>query len=188
ISSHELTQLNKRFGAGLSEIGAWLGATDLDGVRLTQGSAVSTSKTTAAVPRDSAVSITGPVHEGSPDSLSPAFAGDVRFDITIKRSTDSQTISSNLDDMGARPRTLTAVLGHINGKLEAAGVETRIGRELIKPEPRTVTAGGKTITLSPGPDQFALAVRGTSLEKISFSAPETADAVYVVQAAGTAGG
>lgn len=188
VSSHEMTQLSKRFSSGLGEIGSWLRTTGLDGVRLAQGSAAATSKTTAAVPRDSAVSITGPVHEGSPDSLSPAFAGDVRFDITVKRSLDSQTVSIDLDEMGSTPRTLTAVLSHINGKLEAAGVETRIGRELIKPEPRTMTVGGKTITLAPGLDQFALAVRGSSIEKISFSAPDRADAVYVVQAAGTTGG
>jgi len=188
VSSSEMSQLSKRFSSGLSEIGSWLSTAGLDGVRLAQGSAASTSKTTAAVPRDSAVSITGPVHEGSPDSLSPAFAGDVRFDITIKRSIDSQTVSINLDDMGATPRTLTAVLNHINGKLEAAGVETRIGRELIKAEPRTMTVGGKTVTLPPGPDQFALAIRGSSIEKVSFSAPDRADAVYVVQATGTTGG
>ncbi|MGV8953262.1 MAG: hypothetical protein ACOH2M_19350 [Cypionkella sp.] len=188
VGALELNQLDKRFGAGLSEIGSWLTSSDFDAIRLAQGTAGATSKTTAAVPRDSAISITGPIHEGSPDALSPAFAGDVKFDITVKRSIDSQTVSIDLDEMGTTPRTLSAVLSHINGKLEAAGVETRIGRELVPPKPRTMTVNGKPVTLPAGPDQFALAVRGSTIETISFSAPERADAVYVVQASGTTGG
>lgn len=188
VGALELSQLDKRFGAGLSEIGSWLTSSDFDAIRLAQGTAAATSKTTATVPRDSAVSITGPIHEGSPDALSPAFAGDVKFDITVKRSIDSQTVSIDLDEMGATPRTLSAVLSHINGKLEAAGVETRIGRELVPAKPRTMTVNGKPVTLPAGPDQYALAVRGSTIETISFSAPERADAVYVVQASGTTGG
>ncbi|MGV9008487.1 transcriptional regulator [Brevundimonas sp.] len=188
VGALELSQLDKRFGAGLSEIGSWLTSSDFDAIRLAQGTAAATSKTSAAVPRDSAISITGPIHEGSPDALSPAFEGDVKFDITVKRSIDSQTVSIDLNEMGATPRTLSAVLTHINGRLEAAGVETRIGRELVPAKPRTMTVNGKPVTLPAGPDQYALAVRGSTIETISFSAPERADAVYVVQASGTTGG
>jgi hypothetical protein len=188
VSSLELSQLDKRFASGLSEIGSWLTSADFDGIRLAQGTAGATSKTTAAVSRDSAVSITGPVHEGPPDALSPAFAGEVQFDITIKRSIDSQTVSIDLAEMGTTPRTLSAVLTHINGKLEAAGVETRIGRELIPVAPKTMTVNGRPVTLPAGPDQYALAVRGSTIETVSFSAAERADAVYVVQASGAAGG
>ncbi len=188
VSTLEMSQLDKRYQAGLSEIGSWLTSSDFDAIRLTQGTAGATSKTTAAVARDSAVSVTGPIHEGSPDALSPAFAGDVKFGITVKRSIDSQTVSIDLNDMGATPRTLSAVLSHINGKLEAAGVETRIGRELVPVAPKTITVGGKPVTLPAGPDQYALTVRGSTVETINFSAPERADAVYVVQASGTTGG
>lgn len=189
VSQLELTQLNKRFAAGLAEVSQWLPTADLDAIRLVQGTSSSTSKSTAAVARDSAISITGPIHEGDPDNLSPAFAGEVKFNITIKKSDNTtHSIAIDLDEMGTTSRTLTNVLDHINGKLEAAGVETRIGRELVKPEPKVVTAGGKTITLPAGPDQFALAVRGTTTEKVSFTPADTADAVYVVQGAGTTGG
>ncbi|WP_296168938.1 transcriptional regulator [uncultured Brevundimonas sp.] len=188
VSTLEMSQLDKRFGAGLSEIGSWLASTDFDAVRLAQGTASATSKTTAAVPRDSAISVTGPVHEGSPDALSPAFAGDVKFEIGIKRSSSDETVSIDLAEMGTTPRTLTAVLNHINGKLQAAGVETRIGRELVPVAPKTLTVNGKAVTLPAGPDQYALVVRGSAGETVSFSAGERADAVYVVQASGTTGG
>ncbi|MDP3802531.1 transcriptional regulator [Brevundimonas sp.] len=188
VSALELSQLNKRFAAGVSEVGSWLSSADFDGVRMVQGTASAISKTSAGVARDSAVSVTAPIHEGSPDTVSPAFAGAVAFDISIRRTTGTTTVSIDLAEMGATPRTLTAVLGHINGKLEAAGVTTRLGREQVKAEPKTITSGGKTITLSPGADKWALVVRGDSTETVGFAATERADAVYVVQGAGTGGG
>ena len=189
VSALELTQLDRRFAAGMAEISKWIPSADLDGIRLVQGTSSTTSKTTAAVARDGAISVTGPIHEGSPDELSPAFAGEVQFKISVKKS-DNTTVEVDIDlnEMGTTSRTLTNVLDHINGKLEDAGLETRIGRELVKQEPKTITSGGKTITLPAGPDQFALAVRGVTTEKVSFEPAEAADAVYVVQKAGTAGG
>ena len=188
VSALELAQLNKRFAAGLGEVGSWLSAADFEGVRIAQGTAASVSKTGAGVPRDSAVSVTAPIHEGSPDTVSPAFAGAVAFDISIRTTAGTTTVAIDLADMGATPRTLNAVLDHINGKLETAGVTTRIGRELVKAEPKTITVNGKPVTLPAGADKWALAVRGDSTETVGFAAAATADAVYVVQGAGTAGG
>jgi hypothetical protein len=193
VGSLELTQLDKRFSAGLAEIGSWLSASEFDAIRMVQGTSKMTSKTTAAVQRDSANSVTGPIHEGSIDTPVAAFQGDTRFSITIKVPvgiTDSQTTAVPVDlaDMGATPRTLDNVLNHINGKLEAAGFQTRVGREQIKAEPRVIQVNGNPVTLPAGPDKWALAIRGTSTETVGFTAPETSDAVYVVQSAGTAGG
>jgi hypothetical protein len=193
VSTLELAQLTKRFTSGLTEIGAWLSGAGFDDIRMVQGTSKMTSKTTAAVPRDSARSLTGPIHEGSVDTPVAAFQGDTRFSITIKVPvgiTDSQTTAVPIDlaDMGATPRTLDNVLIHINGKLEAAGFATRLGREQVKAEPRTVQVNGKPVTLPAGPDKWALAIRGSSTETVGFTAPETSDAVYVVQSSGLAGG
>jgi hypothetical protein len=160
-------------------------------MRLVQGTASALSKTSAAVPRDSANSVTGPLHEGSLDTPVAAFAGDTRFSITVKvpqgLGTTTTTVPIDLADMGSTPRTMDAVLSHINGKLEAGGFQTRIGREQIKSEARTVQVNGKPVTLPAGPDKWALAIRGTSTETIGFAAAERSDAVYVVQGFGTAG-
>ena len=189
VTALEMTQLNKRFAAGMAEVGKWLPGADLDAIRLVQGTSSSTSKTTAAVARDGAISVTGPIHEGSPDALAPAFAGEVQFNITVKKGDNTtKSVAIDLADMGTKPRTLTNVLDHINAKLGDAGLETRLGRELVKPEPKTMTVGGKTVTLPAGPDQFALVVRGVTTEKVSFTPTTAADAVYVVQGSGTAGG
>ncbi|MBX3477822.1 MAG: transcriptional regulator [Brevundimonas sp.] len=188
VSSTELSLLNKRFASGLSEIQSYLSTTAFEGVRMVAGVSTATSKSSAAVARDSARSVTGPIHEGSPDDPVSAFQGDVVFDITLKRLEDEVPVHIDLSDMGATPRSLTNVLSFINGKLEAAGVETRLGREQIKAEPKTVTVGGKTVTLPAGADQWALVIRGDSSETVRFSAPTVSDAAYVVQGYGTAGG
>ena len=190
LSSTELALVQKRFAAGLEEIGAYLPKADFEALRLVQGTSTSLSKTSAAVPRDSANSITGPIHEGALDTPVAAFTGDTRFNITIKvpagQSTTTTSIAIDLSELGSTPRTLDAVTGFINGKLADAGFQTRIGRDQIKAEPKTVTVNGKSVTLPAGPDKWALAIRGTSTETVGFTAPDTSDAVYVVQSAGAA--
>jgi hypothetical protein len=193
VSSLEQTQLNRRFSAGLAEIGSWMSTSEFEGVRMVQGVAKSSTKTTAATPRDSAVSVTGPVHEGTIDTPVAAFQGDVRFNITIKVPVglnDSLTtvVPIDLAGMGAKPRTLDNVLEFINDKLKTGGFATRVGREQIKAEPKTVQVNGKPVTLPAGPDKWALAIRGNSTETVGFTAAETSDAVYVVQSSGVAGG
>lgn len=193
VSSLELTQLNRRFTAGLAEVGSWMSAAEFEDIRMVQGTAKTISKTTAAVPRDSAVSITAPIHEGPISTPVAAFAGDVRFNITIKvpvgvTSYNTTAVPIDLAGMGAKPRTLDNVLEFINTQLETAGFATRIGRDQIKAEPKTMQVNGKPVTLPAGPDRWSLAIRGNSTETVGFTAADTSDAVYVVQSAGTAGG
>lgn len=190
LTANETAQLQKRFAEGLAELSAYATKADLDGVRVVQGTSTSISKTTAAVPRDSAVSITGPVHEGSLDTPVTAFQGDTKFNITIKvpvgLSSRTTAVPIDLSAMGTTPRTMDNVLTYINKQLETAGFQTRIGRQQIKEEPKTVQVNGKPVTLPAGPDKWALAIRGTSTEVVGFNAPATSDAVYVVQTAGNA--
>ncbi|WP_428150020.1 transcriptional regulator [Brevundimonas sp.] len=189
LTATDLALTQKRFASGLAEIGSYVGKAEFDALRLVQGTSSSTSKTTAAVPRDSSNSITGPIHEGSLDTPVKAFEGDTKFSITIKvpvgLSTQTTAVPIDLDEMGATPRTMDNVTGFINGKLEAAGFQTRIGRDQIKATPQTVQVAGKPVTLPAGPDRWALAIRGTSTETVGFTAAQKSDAVYVVQSAGS---
>ena len=188
ISTTEMSLITKRFDQGLKEIGSYVASAPLNDVRLVAGVTESISKTSAGVRRDSAVSITSPIHEGDVDAPVAAFDGAVVFDINVKRLNDTFNVRIDLSEMGGATRTLGSVTAFINDKLEAAGLETRIGRERKAAEPRTIQSGGKTITLPAGPDQWSLAIRGVSTEAVSFSAPDPSDAVYVVQRNGTAGG
>ena len=189
LTATDLALTQKRFASGLAEVGAYLGKTEFDAIRLVQGTTSMTSKTTAAVPRDSSNSLTGPVHEGSLDTPVAAFQGDVRFNITIKApvglATQTTSVPIDLAEMGSTPRTMEAVTSFINGKLEAGGFQTRIGRDQIKSTPQVIQVSGKPVTLPAGPDKWALAIRGTSTETVGFTAAQTSDAVYVVQSAGS---
>lgn len=187
VSSTELSLITKRFDQGLKEISSYVASAPLNDVRLVAGVTESLSKTSAGVRRDSAISITSPIHEGDIATPVTAFDGDVVFDINVKRLNDTHTVRIDLSEMGTAPRTLGSVTAHINDKLQAAGLETRIGRERQAAEVRTLQVGGRTVTLPAGPDLWSLAIRGVSTETVSFSAPDPSDAVYVVQGTGTAG-
>ena len=191
VGQTDLGLVQKRFASGLAEISNYVAKAGFEQIRLVQGTTSVTSKSTAAVPRDSSNSITGPIHEGSLLEPVAAFEGDTRFNITIKTpqgvGTTTTSVPIDLAEMGATPRTMDNVLSFINGKLEAGGFQTRIGREQVKSTPQTVQVGGKPVTLPAGPDKWALAIRGTSTETVGFTATATSDAVYVTQAAGAAG-
>ena len=191
LTSTDLALVQRRFAEGLTEVGAYLKTADFDGIRMVQGTSSVTSKTTAAVPRDSSNSTTGAIHEGSLDTPVAAFQGDTRFNITIKvpvgLSSQTTSIPIDLAEMGSKPRTMDNVTAFINGKLEAGGFQTRIGRDQIKSTPQTVQVAGKPVTLPAGPDKWALAIRGTSTETVGFTAAETSDAVYVTQGVGSSG-
>lgn len=183
LSSSELALVEKRFQSGLAEVSSYLGQAKLDGVRLTAGTVSATSKSTAAVQRDSAISQTAPIHEGNLSDPVSAFAGDVAFNISIRaKATGAVTqVAIDLSEMGTDPRTLPAVVGFINTKLEAAGVETRMGTKRIPAEPRILNVNGKSIELPAGADRWALEVQGVSPEIVGFTAAQTSDAVYVSQ-------
>lgn len=187
IGTSETALIGKRFASGLSEVSGYLQSAAFEDVRMVQGVSTTKAQTTAAVARDSTKLVTRPVHEGSLTSSVAAFEGEVVFGITIGALSGTKTLSIDLAEMGGQVRTLDNVIAHINGKLADAGVATRMGREQVNSGPRTLKIGDKTITLPAQPDQWALAVRGTSLETVSFTAPQTSDAVYVVQAAGVGG-
>lgn len=188
VSTTEAALLAKRFAAGLGEVGDYLSANALEGVRLVQGVTTSVSKSTAGVVRDRPNYVTDAIHEGATTSVAAAFTGDVAFSIGVKRLDGlNATIDIDLDDMGTTPRTLDNVIKHINEKLEAADVETRFGRQKLASEPKTLTVNGKTVTLPAGADRWALVVEGDSAEAVTFSAADTSDAVYVTQSAGKTG-
>jgi len=188
LTALERSQLTKRMDAGLAEISAYLGEAKFDGVRMVQGLSATKAQTGAAVPRDSAKYVTGAVHTGALADEVAAFQGDVQFNITVKKTGGDQVVAINLAEMGSDPRTLQSVVTYINSKLEAAGVETRMGREQLPSEPRVIKSGDKTITLPAGPDKWALNLQGVSYEKVSFTPVTSSDAVYVVQGVGKSGG
>jgi hypothetical protein len=198
----ETEQIKSAFSTGLSQISSYLQTNPFTNLSLVQGS-VSTSQTTRVeTPQGSTTYVGDNIVSGSSATAAPAFAGDVQFSATIQKTktqattvngvlTESSvpdgspvTVNFNLADMGTQTRSLTNVVNYLNSQLAAAGVSTRFATQRTAGATQTISVGGQTVDLSTTPDQFALVVKGSPTENVSFSAPATSDAVYVNQAVG----
>ncbi len=188
VGDGEATRIRQRFATGISEVSAYLQTAGFEDVRLVQGVSSTSAKTSAGVARDATRIVTRPVHDGDLASSVPNLEGSVVFDITIGTVAGDVAVPIDLAGMGAQTRTLDNVITFINGELTDAGVATRIGREKVNGAPRTIQLGSKTITLPAQADQWGLVLQGSSAETVRFTSAQTSDAVYVVQAAGAAGG
>lgn len=183
LTSFEKQRLQQVFAKGYQEVSGYIKTASLDKLRLTGGEVAATAKTTAPVATSKTEYVTAPLHAGSSSEAVAAFAGNVQFTINVKRGGTLHAVNVDLNDLGGETRSLANVINHINGKLEAAGVDTRFASQRLPGEKRTVTVGGKTIDLGVGPDQFALKIKPNG-ETVNFSAASTANAVYVTQGAG----
>ena len=186
LTAIQKQQYASAFTAGLSEVMNYVGSTKFDNLTLAAGE-TSTSQTSTAGVSTAANSdqyVGQPMYIGDPSQPIPAFAGDVQFALTAKTlNGPTTTVNFDLSEMGSTPRTLANVIGYLNGKLAAAGVQTRFADKQTLAPPNTINVGGKTVTLPDAPAQYALVLNTSAIETVSLSAPQTADAVYVTQSA-----
>ncbi len=189
IGKTEAANLQKRFQAGLKEVTEYLAkaGANVDTVRLVNGESATRTQSTTAIPRDNHVYKTGAIHDGALSEAVKAFEGDVQFDITIRTSNGTKIIGIDLSQMGSTTRTMDAVIGHINSKLEAEGVETRFSRQEIKGEERTMKVGDRTVTLPSTGNSYGFTVTGTATETVGFTPRTTSTSVQVFQNAGVSG-
>jgi hypothetical protein len=182
VTGLEKTQISKAFDKGMAELSKYIDTSSFDQLRLAQGEANTSAKSTLTIAKPATTYVTGKALTSSVTEEVPAFQGDVKFDIKINRVNVDHTVSIDLSQMTA-PRTMGNVVNFINDKLAADGVETRLASVRTPGQPRTVTAGGKTITLPATSDSWSLNVKVGTSETVSFDAP-SAGAVYVAQNVG----
>jgi hypothetical protein len=183
--SLQLTQLQAAFDRGMSEISSYVEGSKFDNFRLTPGVATSSATTTAGVATAQDSYTTDPLAVGSADADVPAFQGAAQFDIQVKKASGTLvTVNLDLSEMGAAPRTMNSVAGYINGKLAAAGVGAKFSVARSQSDPETITVNGQSVELAPAQTQLAFQISGLSAETLTFSAPATAPAIFVAQAAG----
>lgn len=187
VTAAEAARLEKSFQAGLKEINSFLSQDDFDSIRVAKSAAGSSAKTTVGAAKADYTYVTEPIHKGLLGEAADAFQGDVRFSLTVTRLTGDTTIDFDLSEMGSTERTMGNVIAHMNGKLQAAGVETRFGLKVVPGEPKTMKVGDRTLTLPSTSDSYAMQVKAISTETIRFTAPDASDAVFVTQAGGKAG-
>jgi len=184
VSPLDLKRLQETFAKGMAEVSSYVGTADFEKLRLSQGAVSINARTNLGISRNKTDYVTAPLFAGASTDVVAAFQGDVKFTIQAKQVNTTKSVDIDLNDMGAAPRTLANVINFVNGKLEAAGVATRLATQRIAAVPKTTQVAGKTVTLSPGADQWALKVKVDSGETVSFLAPKTAGAVYLAQSAG----
>ncbi|MDB5425231.1 MAG: regulatory protein FlaEY [Phenylobacterium sp.] len=183
LSSLDQARISKVFQKGLSEISAYVDSATFEKLRMAQGEVATSAKAKLGVIKAKTEYVTPPL-TNSTSAETAAFVGDVQFSISIKRSGVTTNVPIDLAGMDPQPRTIGNVVNYVNLQLAATGLDTRFAIQRQPGQPRTIQTGGKTITLPPSSDQWALKVKVGTSETVSFSTPTTAPAVYVAQGVG----
>ncbi len=176
-------QLSKAFDSGLTQISSYTNTSTFNKLRLTLGEA-DTADTAKLSIAKSATTYTTPPLTNSATADVPAFDGAAQFNIAVKLNHTTTNIPIDLSNLGAQPRSIANVVTYINSQLSAAGVQTRVATIRIPGQVQTITSGGRTVSLPPTSDQWALQIHVGTSETVGFSAPQTAGAVYVGQTVG----
>jgi hypothetical protein len=180
----DLTRYTKLFNTGMSQVGAYADSLNLDQIRLTRGSTMLTDKATIGVPKAVYSYKTDTLATGTVNDVIPAFEGDAAFSLDVKRQGVTKTINFDLSDMGSTPRSMANVVNYMNNKLAAeGGITTRFAIDRTTAQPRTVTVGGKPVTLPAVGDALALKINSDSAEQLKFQAVSK-PAVYVTTYSG----
>jgi hypothetical protein len=186
IGASELAKLQSTFANGMAQLQSYLSSGPFKGFNISEGTVQASEKSTVVRPQETDTYQTAPIFTGSLTDTVPSFTGDVKFSATVaKASNVTQTVNFDLSEMGSTTRTLPNVINYMNGKLKAAGLTTRFANVRIPAQPQTITSGGKTYTTPAGADSFALQIKGTTSEGLTFNAPTSTPAVYVLQTSGT---
>jgi hypothetical protein len=186
VSTFQLSRLSSALSGGLAQVQQFVSQTSFAKLRLTTGTTATSETSTAATPQQASAYQT-PVLNNTGDSSAvvPAFQGDVQFDVTFQDAGAAPvTVHMNLADMGGAPRTMANVLAYLNGQMQAAGAITTFSSIRTPAQPQVVNVGGKSVTIDPGADSWALQVNTDPIESVSFSAPQTGNAVYLGQIVG----
>lgn len=184
VTDGEVSRLQAALTKGLGEISGYVQNLSLDQMRLTTGAVMTSDKGTVGVPKATYSYTTDRLYSGQIDDEVPKFKGNVSFDVSVKSFGVTSTVTMDLSEMGATPRTMSNVVSYMNGKMKAAGFNTDFSVQRTVGEERTVQVNGKPVKLPATGDDFALRVNGDSVEQLTFTAPTTAPAVYVTTRAG----
>ncbi|HXA38726.1 MAG TPA: hypothetical protein VNW53_06990 [Phenylobacterium sp.] len=183
LSPQDRSQLANAFSTGMAQLSTYVSSTAFAKLRLAEGADSTNVKSTLAVAAPATTYVTPPLTTSQTADV-PAFDGNVQFNIAVTLNKNTTNIPIDLSNLGTAPRSISNVINYINQQLSAAGVQTRFASSRIPGQPQTITAGGTTVTLAPTADQFAMQINLGTSEQVSFSAPQTAGAVYVAQTVG----
>lgn len=182
LPAADKTQATAQFSRGLTELEAFFARQQFADIRLAQGDRVDAAQSTVALPQKSEDYVTGVIHRGGLYTTVSGLAADAQFTITAKSAAGvTRNVAIDLAEMGSVARTFGAVISHINGRLAAAGVSSRLEAADQTPKTTKVVVAGQTIERRyTGSKLYGLRVEVRANETVSFSAPAAAPAFYAV--------
>ncbi len=177
-----LRGLDRRFQDGLSEVLTYIDNLDTADFELTAGAKRKQADGEIAVPRTLSQFTGPPVHFSSINDPMAGLAGTEQFTVSVTKSGVTTAVAMDLSEISG-DLTLDAVVEHMNGKMEAAGMVSRFDRERILRE--TDEVEDDEADPKPPPDSFGLVIKGVSTEALSFSASNATAMVRVAGVSGT---
>jgi hypothetical protein len=183
------SQLQTAFASGLSQLDSFLNGSPFQGFNVTSGKVSQSETSTVGVANGAGHNYTtGIVYTGDASAPAPALEGDVQFNISVANTyspagTAPTQVNIDLSNMGSTPRTMANVVGYINKQLAAAGISSTFSVASLGNATTTSYTTGKAVSTAGAP-QWGFTINGAAGEQISFSAPSTANAVYVAGATG----
>lgn len=188
VSAYDQARYQKAFASGLKQVQSFLGGEPFDGFDLVQGKVATSLKSTVGAKAETDTYTTGTVYTGKINGEVPAFQGNVKFAADVTKGGTLMHVDFDLSDMDPMPRTMGNVVNYMNGKMKDAGISTRFANVRTPGKAQTVTVGKSTLTLSPGPDTFALQVKGNSVEKMTLTPASSAPSIFLAQSSGSSVG
>jgi hypothetical protein len=171
-SSYELPGLTRRFQSGLAEIKTFVTDKAFEDLTLLFGTRTSKADSALRVPRPPTLYTAPAIVTGaSSNAISGLSASDV-FTVSIAKAGGTYDVTMDMSEITG-DLSLDNLLTYMNGKLEAAGVQTRFTRTIYD---------GKTST---DPKKYGLGIQTTATERASLSAAASEPAIYVGGVAGS---
>jgi len=205
MTSGQLSGLNTRFQAGLSQIQDYLSTATFNGLTLLPGAKSSSIISQAAVPLTQTNYVGGVVVKG--DALfQPIPKVSTSDSFTVQVTKGGVTSNVDIDMSGVTgPLTLDNIASYINQQLSNAGFSTRVQRTVISDgaddssntstssttDSSTTTTSSTSSTTQADTDPlsqktFGLSIKTSGGEKITFSAAAAQPAIYLAGNTGTA--
>lgn len=173
--STDVSFWSRRFDEGLAQLDSFFEQMSLEGVSVLKGEDLSKAESSLAISRGVSEYTGAVIHTGAFDAEVDALTGSAAFTITVRKNGVDTAVNIDLADMGATPRTLDNVAGHINTQLEAAGMVSRIERVKIGTEDENGIVQG---------DDWGFKVKGVLTEQLRFSDAGGAPAVWTAGVSG----
>ncbi len=186
ISTVQQAAYAATFAKGVTQLQSYIASNPFNNIDVALGTITPKDQTTHGATQETDTYTTGALTSGKVSDPVAAFSGPVAFSATLKiLNGGTQTVSFDLSELGAQPRSVANVVSYLNGKLSAAGATTRFADVRTPGVAQTTLVNGKPVTLSTSADTFSLKVVGSPLEAVSFSASAPTPAIYLTSSAGT---